>query len=254
MITIPQVDYLSSACKLLSFTTKNSLQDIKISTVYNSQNQLTELVAKDLVNYTAGFNRRFEYENGQLKRIIRNYEDYPDLSPVPIKNQIASEYEYGKYGIEKIHNYESASNGGYETQYFEFKYADGPKPIGMSYFINMSYPEVKFILAFRSTFEYDNNGNLSREIIENVGGLGGSHDTKIKMYFFDDKINTVKNLNYIYFNSEAPALVLSTNNVVKVKSIFPSNEYEQTVSVKYDSNGNALWGPTDFSNVVWGCQ
>jgi hypothetical protein len=252
--SVPKVDYLSSACKLSSFTSPYYSRDIKISTVYNSQNQLSELVAKELVHITADFNRRMLYENGQLKKVIKNFEDYPELSPVPLKNQIATEYEYGKYGVEKIHNYESGGNGSHEKEYFEFKYADGPKPIGMSYFMNMSYTEDKFILGFRSTFEYDDNGNLAKEIIENIGGLGGTHDSKIKMYFFDDKINTVKKLNYIYFDNQSPALVLSTNNVVKVKWIYPSNEYEQPVDVKYDGNGNALWAPIGFSKVVWDCQ
>lgn len=123
----------------------------------------------------------------------------------------------------------------------------------MNYYTNMSYTEDKFDLAFRSTFEYDSNGNLTKEIVENVGRLGGSHDTLIKMYSYDDKINTTKSMSYIYFNNQSPALVFSTNNAVKVKLIFPLHEYEQTIIGKYDSHGNALWQTTDFSNVVWGC-
>lgn len=192
-----------------------------------------------------------QYENGQLKKVIRNYEDYPNLTPDPIKNQSAAEYEYGEYGVEKIHLYEGS---GHETEYYEFQYSNGPKPVGMSYFMNMSYTEEKFILALKSTFEYDSNGNLTKEIIENIAGLGGSHETRTKMYFYDDKINTVKKLSYIYFDTGSPALVLSTNNVIKIKTIYPSNDYEQNVSVKYDSNGNSLWAPIEFSNVVWDCQ
>jgi hypothetical protein len=118
----------------------------------------------------------------------------------------------------------------------------------------MSYTEDKFMLGFRSTFEYDSNGNLSKEIIENIGGLGGTHDSKTKMYFFDDKINTLKQLNYIYFNNQSPAFVLSTNNVVGVKEITSLGEYEISYKRVYVNNSNALWAQSGFSKVVWDCQ
>ena len=215
---------------------------------------MTDFVATDLVHYTAYLNRRLQYENDQLKRVIRNLEDYPEISPVPLKNQVVSEYEYGKHGVEKIHNYDPVGNESWEREYFEFKYADGPKPIGMDYFTNMSYKEDKFMLGFRCTFEYDSSGNLSKEIIENIGGLGGTHDSKTKMYFFDDKVNTLKQLNYIYFDNESPAFVLSTNNVVGVKEITSLGEYEINYKPVYDNNSNALWAPNGFSKVVWDCQ
>ena len=252
--SVPKVDYLSSACKLSSFFQLYNSRDTKISTKYNAQNQLTDFVATELIHYTSNLNRRLQYEGGQLKRVIIPYEDYPELSPTPIKNAPVAEYEYGKYGVEKIHIYKPyEASFRPETEYFEFQYNDSVKPAGMNYYTNLGTTEDNFILGLKSTFEYDSNGNLSKEIIENIGGLGGTHDSKTKMYFFDDKINTLKLLNYIYFNTQSPAFVLSTNNVVGVKEISPLGEYERTYKPVYDNNNNAIWA-IQFSKVVWDCQ
>ena len=252
-----KLDYLSSECKLSSFTYNsynNTSPDIRLSTKYNSENLLTDFIGTQSAIITSFPNRRLQYENGQLKRIIIPSEDYPELSPVPVKNAIAAEYEYGKYGVEKIHHYGQYGERIYETEYFEFKYNNSVKPVGMDYYVSISFTEDKFILGLKSTFEYDSNGNLSKELIQNLGGLGGSHDSITKMCFYDDKINTVKQLSYIYFENESPACVFSTNNLVRVKQISTRGDYESNYKLEYDSKNNAIQFPYRFSDAVWDCQ
>jgi hypothetical protein len=252
--TIPQINYLYSECKLSSFSYRNSTNftNVKLSVKYNSENLLTDFVTTQLRHFTQ--NRRLQYENGQLKRVIIPFEEYPEPLPYPAKNALVTEYEYGRYGIEIIHiykPYEVSSRP--ETEYFEFEYIDSTKPVGMKYYLNFGTTEDKFILGLKSTFEYDSNGNLSKEFIENPAGLGGSHDSKTITYFYDDKINTIKQLNYIYFVNRSPACVFSTNNLVREKHITTRGEYEINYNLEYDSKNNTIQLPYSFSDVIWDC-
>ncbi len=253
---VPISNYTSSRCKILSFTYGGNMN---ILTKYNSDNQLIEIIEPRWLLSPYEYRRTFEYENGELKRIIVPSED-PDRLPVPNKSYTEVEYEYGKYGIEKIHRFGRADftfnrpDNLMETERFEFQYNGNDKPVSMTYYVNFGSTEDKFMLGLKSNYEYDSNGNLLKEISYKEA-LGSAPGTTTMNYLFDDKINTIKQLNYIYFGPGSGAQVFSTNNLIS-QDIVGSDQPGTTIPfiLNYDSKNNVTKFPFSFSNVVWDCQ
>lgn len=248
--------YLTTRCRLITWFDPNS--PFWYSAKYDSHNRIVGIdhicCRNDLqgqVPKDTFLHRVFEYENGELRRIIVPQAAASEFNPKPEEAWAEVEYEYGELGVVKVRQFEHDHNRmpdpRIERYRFELKYDKSEKPTEMISYVNLGDKVDDFRIKEKSKYEYDINGNLTRQISER----DGLSTPDIIVFYYDKYPNTRKLLSYFHFGVEARAVpaVFSTNNVIGEQndaSIYGGIYYYGT----YDNHHNM----NDSGTMKWDCQ
>lgn len=178
----------------------------------------------------------------------------------------SSEFEYSVSGLIKItffnpsfyyvnNNIDSLD----EMSKVEFKYNQLNKPVSMTYYnIENSgiVTQKKYKVVFRKNFEFDQAGNLVKEITFQQNWNGEIKLIQTSTHQYDSNVNSCRQLNYLFFDLElSPPYIFSENNKISTQTIDErQNSNEQNFKMLYDSKNYVLDDGNRFSKIIWNCK
>lgn len=241
------IDITSVSCKLESY-----INQTKITARYGADNRISGLyhqgqAATDVpVEIT-----RFQYENGLLRRVLSKEKRSLDPSDSTEAYTIYR-FDYGPRGIESV-SYYTTGNIGLLIR-FEFKYGNYDKPTSMIEYANtnrMGSDDI-MVAQYSSTYEYDENGNLVKELYKAIDPYDFTSHVFIHRY--DNSPNSVKLFESFNFSSSSASRVFSTNNLVESDVAYNAtmNPFLRVETVFDNDKKIIQTGP--FWGIKWDCN
>ncbi len=202
----------------------------------------------------------YKFENQQLSTISQRIFG---------KEYLVYKYEYGIEGLNLIRRYELESfydiDGtqsqvvkSYEVNQIRFKYGKSGKPSSMtlSSVKNDTINNTSILTdMFTSDFEYDERGNLVKEINYAPDNNKKMQVSTINYHKYDTQINSLKPLHYLLFEVfySAPYM-FSKNNKIATQTTNPfETRPEIKYDIRYDPAGYVTKDGLIFSQMVWQC-
>lgn len=196
---------------------------------------------------------RFEFLEGELNTIYR-----VDLEGASFPE---TKLEYNNGLLRLIRTFEGHRQSVVDTVFeimererIEFRYEATDKPAALTHW--HADGNGGFLKSHESIFEYNAAGNLTVERRHDYATANMPAADFVYEYFYDDKPNTQKQLNYLFFNAaESPARLFSTNNLNRLAISYNGAVFrEQAFKLVYNSKDNVVSDNSRFTDITWTCK
>lgn len=197
--------------------------------------------------------RRFEYAAGKLTvmhAVTLEGFSFP-----------ATTYEYNGDRLTTIEMFDGRSRDVLDpnievklAERIEFGYGSNANPASLT----RLFPDDNGVLykSHHSEFEYDAAGNLTVEKRHAFARPNVNEADYVFEYFYDDKPNTQKQLNHLFFSAtDFPASGFSRNNMNRIRLSHDGNLIrDQLLKVAYTPEGNVITDGYRYSGMTWTCK
>lgn len=244
-------DFFDNGCEISSFQlSQNSAYTLDYETPNILKGYLT-LISRELA---------FEayLSNGKLLKV--------EQGSLPFQRTSAMQFEYDAYSLKKItffnvsfYSINNDIDSLDEMSKVEFKYNQMNKPVSMTYSSlenSGGAPQKKYKVVFNRNFEFDQVGNLVKEITFRPNLNGEMELAQTSTHQYDDNRNSCRQLNYLFFDSELSApYIFSDNNKISTQTSYgPQNSNVQDFKMLYDDKNYVSDDGIRFSKIMWNCK